>query len=184
MKPASMLVPTKFVALAGASAKLCGAMACRVTVCHGMTPQLDPNGIGRYRAPVAVSPATGFSSPNQSPRSSVHAVFAALVRLQWAALVGRASALPVRDCRSANPALRRPTRLAAGSGNSNANPEGTMTHIIPRALSRLFPVFAVPVTTLPTLAEARALAALLVSRGKRVSIAPAAHGYTVAEVAR
>ncbi|TCP10893.1 hypothetical protein EV683_11710 [Crenobacter luteus] len=59
-----------------------------------------------------------------------------------------------------------------------------MTHIIPRALSRLFPVFAVPVTTLPTLAEARALAALLVSRGKRVSIAPAAHGYTVAEVAR
>ncbi|KZE25329.1 hypothetical protein AVW16_03240 [Crenobacter luteus] len=59
-----------------------------------------------------------------------------------------------------------------------------MSHIIPRALSRLFPVFSSPVSTLPTLAEARALAALLVSRGKRVSIAPAAHGYTVAEVAR
>ena len=58
-----------------------------------------------------------------------------------------------------------------------------MPKSIHRAIRALFPVTAVPVSTLPTLAEARALAALLVAQGRRASIAPAAHGYTVSEVA-
>jgi len=51
-----------------------------------------------------------------------------------------------------------------------------------RALSRLFPAIPVAVSTLPTLAEARALSALLVSRGKRVCIQSAGQGFTVSEV--
>ncbi|AXK40690.1 hypothetical protein [Crenobacter cavernae] len=73
-------------------------------------------------------------------------------------------------------------RLASGGGFDTAQ-EATMPRTISRALAHLFPVFAVPVSTLPTLAEARALAALLVSRGRRAVIQPAAAGFTVAEVA-
>ncbi len=53
---------------------------------------------------------------------------------------------------------------------------------IPRALPRLFPAISVAVSTLPTLAEARALSALLVSRGKRVCIQSTDQGFTVSEV--
>ncbi|MDN0076005.1 hypothetical protein QU481_14025 [Crenobacter sp. SG2303] len=131
--------PTKFIVSTAPLVNLCQSKACYIGTSHDMPSDVDPIGMGRYRHGVAVNPATGFSSPKQSLRISAHAVFAALVRLQWAALVGRPSGLPVRDCRSANPALRRPSRLAAGSGNLNANPEGTMYTIMPRALSRLFP---------------------------------------------
>jgi len=55
--------------------------------------------------------------------------------------------------------------------------------LLRRAPSRLFPVFsAVPVATLPTLAESRALAVLLVVQGRRVNIRPAEHGFIVSEV--
>lgn len=57
-----------------------------------------------------------------------------------------------------------------------------MPRIALRTFRALFPVYAVPVSTLPTLAEARALAALLVSRGKRVAIQSAAQGFAVSEV--
>ncbi|MXR36692.1 hypothetical protein [Craterilacuibacter sinensis] len=58
-----------------------------------------------------------------------------------------------------------------------------MPNSIRRAVRALFPLTARPVSTLPNLSEARALAALLVAQGRRVSIAPAAHGFTVSEVA-
>jgi len=58
-----------------------------------------------------------------------------------------------------------------------------MPKSIRRAVRALFPLTARPVSTLPSLAEARALAALLVAQGRRVSIAPTAHGFTVSEVA-
>lgn len=58
-----------------------------------------------------------------------------------------------------------------------------MPKSISRALRALFPLHTVPVSTLPTHAEARALAALLTCRGKRAVIYPAQRGYTVSEVA-
>ncbi|MDN0085421.1 hypothetical protein QU487_22230 [Crenobacter sp. SG2305] len=130
---------TKFVVLTASLANLCQSKACCIGANHDMSGEVDPLSMGRYRAPVAVNPATGFGSPNYSQRISRTAVFAALVRLQWAALVGRPSGLPVREYRSSNPALRRPSRLEAGSGSLNATHEGTMYTIMPRALSRLFP---------------------------------------------
>lgn len=57
-----------------------------------------------------------------------------------------------------------------------------MPKFLCRALRRLFPLQSKPVT-LPTEGEARALGDQLISRGKRAVIYPAAHGYTVREVA-
>ncbi|MEH6460380.1 hypothetical protein [Chitinimonas sp. JJ19] len=58
-----------------------------------------------------------------------------------------------------------------------------MPMLILRALRALFPTRAVPVSTLPTQAQAYALAALLVAHGRNAVIAPAAQGFTVSEVA-
>lgn len=162
---------------------LFGSVAYGFMPVRAMTALIDPICMGRHHARVVVSPATGFGSPNESLRISLRAAFAALVRLQWAAGVGEPSGSPVRDCRSSNPALRRPSRLEAGSGSYNANPEGIMTQFICRALSRLFPAFAVPVATVSTETEARAIAALLVTRGKRVCIHAADQGFAVEVVA-
>lgn len=57
-----------------------------------------------------------------------------------------------------------------------------MPSVIARVLRVLFPLVAVPVSTLPTLATARAHAALLVARGQRIAIARTTHGFTVLEV--
>jgi len=58
-----------------------------------------------------------------------------------------------------------------------------MPKLISRAMRTLFPLHAVPVSTVTTQAEARALAALLASTGKRALFYPAPAGFTVAEVA-
>lgn len=58
-----------------------------------------------------------------------------------------------------------------------------MPKFLCRALRALFPLHSKPVSTVPTQVEARALAALLISRGKRAVVYPASHGYTVSEVA-
>ncbi|MBS1191010.1 MAG: hypothetical protein H6R10_2802 [Rhodocyclaceae bacterium] len=58
-----------------------------------------------------------------------------------------------------------------------------MPKSICRALRALFPLQAVPVSTLPTQAEARALGAMLASAGKRAVIYPMQGGYRVSEVA-
>ncbi len=57
-----------------------------------------------------------------------------------------------------------------------------MSSIALRAVRALFPVFSVPVTTVPTQTEACAMARLLVSQGRRATVAPAAQGFTVSEV--
>lgn len=57
-----------------------------------------------------------------------------------------------------------------------------MSSIALRAIRALFPVFSVPVSTVPTHAQACAMARLLVSQGKRVAVAPATRGFTVSEV--
>ena len=76
---------------------------------------------------------------------------------------------------SAHPDWRRGARKYL-----TAAKEATMPKSISRALRVLFPLHAVPVSTLT---EARALAALLTSFGKRAVIYPAQGGYTVSEVA-
>lgn len=58
-----------------------------------------------------------------------------------------------------------------------------MPKSIKRALRALFAPRSIPVSTLPTQAEALALGALLVAQGRRAVIAPAAQGFTVCEVA-
>lgn len=57
-----------------------------------------------------------------------------------------------------------------------------MPSVAVRVFRALFPLVAVPVSTLPTLAAARAQAALLVARGQRIAIARTTHGFTVLEV--
>lgn len=58
-----------------------------------------------------------------------------------------------------------------------------MPKCIHRAMRAIFPLHAVPVSTVPTLAEARAVAALLASNGRRVLFYPVMTGFAVAEVA-
>jgi len=88
------------------------------------------------------------------------------------------SFLPVRQSRHvpATPDWRRGAGLTLKK-------EATMPSIALRAFRSVFPLSTRTVSTLPTLAEARALAALLVSMNKRVVIQSAAQGFTVAEVA-
>lgn len=50
---------------------------------------------------------------------------------------------------------------------------------ISRALSRLFPSSAVPVSVLPSEAEARALSALLVAKGRRAVFHRTPSGFAV-----
>ncbi|QND83417.1 Uncharacterized protein ChrSV_1190 [Chromobacterium vaccinii] len=57
-----------------------------------------------------------------------------------------------------------------------------MPRIALRALRAILPVFAVSIATLPTRAEAAALARLLVSQGRRAVILPAGAGFNVMEV--
>ncbi|WP_293765914.1 hypothetical protein [uncultured Aquitalea sp.] len=52
-----------------------------------------------------------------------------------------------------------------------------------RALSQLFPAPVIPVSVLPTLAEARALSALLVAQGHRAVFHRTAAGFAVEVIA-
>lgn len=79
---------------------------------------------------------------------------------------------------SAHPDWRRGKRKF-----NTAVKEASMPKLISRAMRMLFPLHAIPVSTVTTHAEARALAALLASTGKRALFYPASAGFTVAEVA-
>lgn len=57
-----------------------------------------------------------------------------------------------------------------------------MSSLSLRALRAIRPVLLIPVSTLPTRAEATALARLLVVQGRRAVILPAAQGFNVSEV--
>jgi hypothetical protein len=75
--------------------------------------------------------------------------------------------------------------LASGQADlSTAVQETIMSKLLARMLRALFPLQTKPVSTLPTRAEARALGALLVSRGKRAVVYPDQGGFTVSEVTR
>lgn len=67
--------------------------------------------------------------------------------------------------------------------DKSAVKEAIMPLRIRHALRVLFPLHAVPVSTVPTQAEARALGALLTSMGKRAVFYTTPAGFTVAEVA-
>ena len=66
--------------------------------------------------------------------------------------------------------------------NITAVEEAIMPKSIRRAMRALFPLHAIPVSTVTTQAEARALAALLSNCGKRALFYPAPVDFTVAEV--
>lgn len=85
--------------------------------------------------------------------------------------------LPVRQSRHAPATLdwRRGVGITL-------NKEATMPSIALRVIRTLFPIYAAPISTLPTLIEARTLAALLVAQGRRVVIQHTEAGYTVGGV--
>lgn len=66
--------------------------------------------------------------------------------------------------------------------NITAVKEAIMPRAIRRAMRALFPLHTIPVSTVTTQAEARALAGLLSDSGKRALFYPAPAGFTVAEV--
>ena len=88
------------------------------------------------------------------------------------------SLVPVRQPRHVPATPRLATRERA----SQLTKEATMPSIALRAIRALFPLTAVPVPTVPTHAQACAMARLLVFQGKHAVIAPAGHGLIVSEV--
>lgn len=136
-------------------------------------------------APVPFNSGTGFDSPNSKADSRPAAIFTSVINATRAPSMAGRGGEP-SGCRfltaglSTLPRACHP-RLTAGSG-SKPSKEATMPSVALRTFRALFPVCAIPVSTLPTLPEARALAALLVARGKRVAIQPAAQGFAVSEV--
>ena len=141
----------------------------------------------RHNAPVPFNSGTGIGVPNPVADSRLAAFFMSVCNtigasFLWRAMVGAClhapvSTGPVRQSRHApaTPDWRREAGL-------NDQSEATMPNIALRVVRALFPVFSVPVSTVPTHAQACAMARLLVSQGKRVAIAPAAQGFTVLEV--
>lgn len=136
---------------------------------------------------VPFNSGTGFSSPNDiGGQPPLAAIFTSVHNATRAPSMAGRGGEP-SGCRFLCPGLLTlpracHPRLAAGSGSDSDIGGTTMPRIALRTFRALFPLTAVPVSTLPTLAEARALAALLVSRGKRVAIQPAAQGFAVSEV--
>jgi hypothetical protein len=156
------------------------AIACAAT--------LDSISTVAKNAGVAFNSATEIGVSNPVADSRLHAAFFTSVNntigasLLWRAVVGEClhspvSTGPVRQSRHvpATPDWRREAGL-------NDQLEATMPKSFRRALRTLFPLVAVPISTLPTQAEAHALAALLVSQGRRACIQPCPKGFTVAEV--
>ncbi len=141
----------------------------------------------RHNAPVPFNSGTGFGDLTTSADSRLAAFFMSVCNTIGApfSMAGRGgdtfgyagSDVPVRQPRHvpATPVWRR---IAGPTLTS----EATMPSIALRVVRALFPVFSVPVSTVPTHAQACAMARLLVSQGKRVAIAPAAQGFTVSEV--
>lgn len=139
-------------------------------------------------AAVAVNPATGFGDPERKGGQPPFAAIFTSVTHHWCVLLmaglggetfGSAGILfagsPTSPC-ACHPHLAMGRQVKTEKGF-------TMPKSIKRALRALFAPRSIPVSTLPTQAEARALGALLVAQGRRAVIAPAAQGFTVCEVA-
>jgi len=139
-------------------------------------------------AGVAVNPAAGLGLPNKKADTAAKAVFLRLSHATRApfSMMGRGEGqLRLGQCLLADSptfAMHPSPLIGLRSDGVKPKKEASMPSIALRAFRAVFPVYAIPVSTLPTLSEARALAALLVSRGKRVAIQPAAQGFAVSEV--
>jgi hypothetical protein len=139
----------------------------------------------RDNATVLFNSGTGLGGPNHKADSRLLRLFFTSVTSHWCAILmagrgGDALHAPVSLCRSANLTLRPPPPLG-GERWAFHHKEATMPKLS-RALSRLFPI-AHNISTAANLAEAQALARLHLARtGHAVRIAPAAVGFTVAEV--
>lgn len=140
----------------------------------------------RHNAPVPFNSGAGLGGPNKKADSRLAAIFMSVrITIGAPSMVGRGggvlaragSFLPVRQ-----PCHVPTTQLGGWVMGFTLKKEATMPSIALRVVRALFPVFSVPVSTVPTHAQACAMARLLVSQGKRVAIAPAAQGFTVSEV--
>ena len=144
---------------------------------------LDKAGLLPNNADVLFNSGTGIGLPNTEADTAAQAVFLRPYHATRApfSMAGRGGSIfgcagsfvPVDQSRHA-PATPDWSR----TGGLKLTKEATMPSIT-RALSRLFPATAVPVSTLPTLAEARALSALLVAQGRRAVFHRTAQGFTV-----
>lgn len=150
-----------------------------MTLAHSLT--------SRYIAPVPFNSGTGIGVPNQlaDNRCNSGGFFSSVRCCTPFSMVGRSGGVLARAGfqLAGTPTLLRAChpRLASG-GRLQPQLEATMPSIALRAVRALFPLSAVPVSTVPTHAEACAVARLLVLQGKRIAIAPADRGYTVSEV--
>lgn len=150
-------------------------------------PRVDKPGDLKNNGHAAKTNAAGIGVPKYRRTSRQHSGYF-FVRRHGAPFNGwavRGSASCAGSCTryanlhgSAHPDWRRGWRKG-----QTAVQEKTMPKCIHRAMRAIFPLHAVPVSTVPTLAEARALAALLASSGRRALFYPASVGFTVAEVA-
>lgn len=150
-----------------------------MTLAHSLT--------SRYIAPVPFNSGTGLGGPNHKADSRLSAaIFTSVTSLgALFSMVGLGRGVLARAgfLMAGPPTLpcAHHPRLAANGGPSK-HKEATMPSIALRAVRALFPLSAVPVSTVPTHAEACAVVRLLVLQGKRIAIAPADRGYTVSEV--
>lgn len=137
-------------------------------------------------AGVLFNSGTGRGNPTTQADTAARAAFLCLSHTIGASSMAGSGGEP-SGCRFPvsgfpHPTICLPPQPWKVGGRCKTTQEATMPSIALRAFRALFPVYAIPVSTLPTLPEARALAALLVSRGKRVAIQPAAQGFAVSEV--
>lgn len=149
-----------------------------MTLAHSLT--------SRYIAPVPFNSGTGFGDPsNKADTRHPGGFFTSVHRCTCVQFMAGSSGETFGSAgplfRFANPAICLPPPFGDG-WQASKNKEATMPSIALRAVRVLFPLSAVPVSTVPTHAEACAVARLLVQQGKRIAIAPADRGYTVSEV--
>ena len=135
-----------------------------------------------------VNPSAGRENPIAQADNRRDGGFFTSVHRYWCAfsMAGRSRASfgwAGSLCAGFSPLLRacHPRREKRLAGIQTAQ-EAIMPSIALRVVRALFPVFSVPVSTVPTHTQACAMARLLVSQGKRVAIVPAATGFTVSEV--
>lgn len=132
---------------------------------------------------VLFNSGTGNASPNNTlADTAAQAVFLRPYHATRAPFLWRAVVGSLRAAGSNVPVLQTLPRACHPDCKRGAGLKPTLEATMPsitRALSRLFPATAVPVSTLPTLAEARALSALLVAQGRRAVFHRTAQGFTV-----
>lgn len=141
----------------------------------------------RHNPLVPFNHGTGLGGPNIKADSRLAAIFMS-VRISIGAplMAGRGGGVLAR-AGSLMP-VRQPCHVPASPlggeelGLTLIKETCPMSSIALRVVRALFPVFSVPVSTVPTHAQACAMARLLVSQGKRVAVAPATRGFTVSEV--